>query len=98
MFVDIADDATWEENEAIVFLNVPKKTRQSYFWSFEFIWTRSTNGRDLIGLFASVGGSQKRRLSDTHAAAACSGGPVPRTGPDLPRVVGRRRNSSKSRN
>src|SRR4028119_833496 len=66
--------------------------------SFELIWTRSTTGRDLIGLFASVGGSQKRQLSDAHAAATRLGGPVPRAGSDLPRVVGTRRNASKSRN
>src|SRR4051794_25875663 len=67
-------------------------------WSFEFLWTRLIDGRGLIGLFGSVGGSRRRPLSKAHAAAARSGGPVPRTGPDLPRVVGTRRNASKSRN
>jgi len=52
----------------------------------------------LIGLFGPVGGSWRRRLSKAHAAAARPGGPVPRTGPDLPRVVGTMRNASKSRN
>src|SRR3954447_13440704 len=67
-------------------------------WSFEFLWTRLIDGRGLIGLFGSVGGSRRRPLSKAHAAAARSGGPVPRSGPDLPRVVGTRRNASKSRN
>src|SRR3954447_7967499 len=30
-------------------------------WSFEFIWPCSTSGHGLIGLFASVGGSWRRR-------------------------------------
>src|SRR4051794_32021692 len=64
-------------------------------WSFEFIWSCSGNGRGLIGLFGSVAGGQKRPLSDAHAATTRPGGPVPRSGPDLARVVGTRRNASR---
>ena len=67
-------------------------------WSFEFTWPCSTNSHRLIGLFGLIGGCRRRPLSTAHAAATRSGGPVPRTGPDLPRAVGTRRNASKSRN
>src|SRR3954453_6061776 len=44
-------------------------------------------GPGLIGLFGWVGGGQTWPLDDAHAAAARPGGPVPRVGSDLPRVV-----------
>src|SRR5947209_4811923 len=67
-------------------------------WGFELVGARLLNGRDLIGLFGRVEGSQGGQLSDAHAATTRSGGLVPRSGPDLPRVMGTRRNASKSRN
>ena len=83
-----------------VVLPVTKYTLQlaNIDWSFEFAWVCFTLGRSLIRLSGWAGGRRRRRLRDAHAAAAHPGGPVSRTGPDLPRVAGMRRNASQSRN
>src|SRR3954468_20343024 len=76
-------------------LQRPQPVDLNIDWSFEFIWSCSGNGRGLIGLFGSVAGGQKRPLSDAHAATTRPGGPAPRSGPDLARVVGTRRNAAR---
>src|SRR4051794_14615913 len=65
---------------------------------FRVRWSALHQGPRSDRLFGLVGGGQNWPLADAHAAAARPGGPVPPTGPDLPRGVGTRRNASKSRN